>query len=168
MIHVCSLSRLHDTVDATGARHVVTLMRDVDQVVRPPAVAHANHLILEMDDITDHMDGYTPPADDHVAELISFVRAWDRAAPLVIHCYAGISRSTAAAFVTVCALNPDRDEATIARHLRGASPSATPNIRIVTIADRMLARSGRMVEAVSAIGRGASVYEGVPFRLELA
>jgi predicted protein tyrosine phosphatase len=168
MIHVCSLARLHATVDVTGARHVVTLMRDVDLVVRPQGIAQANHLILQMDDITDHMDGYTPPADDHVAELISFVRAWDRAAPLVIHCYAGISRSTAGAFVTVCALNSDRDEAKIAQHLRDASPSATPNSRIVAIADRMLERQGRMVEAVTAIGRGASAYEGVPFSLDLA
>lgn len=167
MIHVCSLSRLHDTVDETGARHVVTLMRDVELVVRPAAIAHANHLILQMDDISDPIDGYTPPADDHVAELISFVRAWDRAAPLVIHCYAGISRSTAGAFVAVCALNPERDEAAIAQHLRRASASATPNIRIITIADRMLERRGRMVEAITAIGRGAAAYEGVPFRLDL-
>jgi predicted protein tyrosine phosphatase len=168
MIHVCPLARLHDTVDETGARHVVTLMRDVDLVVRPPAIAQANHLILQMDDISGPIDGYTLPGDDHVAELIGFVRGWDRAAPLVIHCYAGISRSTAGAFVTVCALNPDRDEAAIARDLRRASPSATPNLRIVTIADRMLDRQGRMVEAIMAIGRGASAYEGVPFRLDLA
>ena len=32
MIHVCSLARLHNTVDETGARHVVTLMRDIEQV----------------------------------------------------------------------------------------------------------------------------------------
>ncbi|HLN08597.1 MAG TPA: protein-tyrosine phosphatase family protein [Xanthobacteraceae bacterium] len=167
MIHVCSLSRLHDTVDETGARHVITLMREVDLVVRPTAIAHANHLILQMDDVGDPIDGYTPPADDHVTDLIRFVRAWDRAAPLVIHCYAGISRSTAGAFVAVCALNPDRDEAMVALDLRRASPSATPNIRIVTIADRMLDRRGRMVEAVTAIGRGASTYEAVPFRLDL-
>jgi predicted protein tyrosine phosphatase len=168
MIHVCSLARLHATVDATGARHIVTLMRDVDQVVRPRGIADTNHLILQMDDISDPIDGYTPPADHHVTELIAFVRAWDRAAPLVIHCYAGISRSTAGAFVTVCALNPDRDERTIARDLRLASPSATPNIRIVTIADRMLDRRGRMVEAITAIGRGVAAYEGTPFRLDLA
>jgi predicted protein tyrosine phosphatase len=168
MIHVCSLARLHDTVDETGARHVVTLMRDIEMVRRPAAIAHANHLILQMDDISAPIDGYTIPGDDHVADLIRFVRDWERAAPLVIHCYAGISRSTAGAFVAVCTLNPDRDEATIARDLRRASPSATPNIRIVTIADRMLGRNGRMVEAITAIGRGATSYEGTPFRLDLA
>jgi predicted protein tyrosine phosphatase len=168
MIHVCSLARLHETVDETGARHVVTLMRDVEMVRRPAAIAQANHLILQMDDISAPIDGYTIPGDEHVAELIRFVRAWERAAPVVMHCYAGISRSTAGAFVTVCALNPDRDEAAIARDLRRLSPSATPNIRIVTIADRMLGRNGRMVEAIAGIGRGAAAYEGIPFRLDLA
>ena len=66
----------------------------------------------------------------------------------MVHCYAGISRSTAGAFVTACALNPQRDEMTIARALRDASPTATPNIRIVSLADRMLGRDGRMVAAI--------------------
>ena len=35
MIHVCSLARLHDTVQDTGARHIVTLLNDPDQVQRP-------------------------------------------------------------------------------------------------------------------------------------
>jgi predicted protein tyrosine phosphatase len=38
MIHVCSLARLHDTVRETGARHVVTLIKDVSLVHRPATV----------------------------------------------------------------------------------------------------------------------------------
>src|SRR5262245_23600928 len=125
MIHVCSLARLHDTVEETGARHVVTLMRDVAMVRRPAAIAHRNHLILQVDDITAPIDGYTIPCEEHVSDLLRFVRGWERAAPLVIHCYAGISRSTAGAFVAVCALSPKRDERTIAQALRRASPCAT-------------------------------------------
>src|SRR5690348_1012272 len=108
MIHVCSLARLHHTVEDTGARHVVTLLRDIHLVRRPTTVDDGNHLILAMDDISQPIDGYTLPAEEHVAELIRFVRAWDREAPLVMHCYAGISRSTAGAFVSVCALAPER------------------------------------------------------------
>src|SRR5438552_10190217 len=165
MIHVCSLARLHGTVAATGARHIVTLLKDVELVERPDGVIAGNHLILGMDDITAPLDGYVAPADEHVASLIAFTRSWDRAAPLVMHCYAGISRSTAGAFVAACALNPHRDEIAIARELRGASATATPNIRIVTLADRLLGRGGRMVAAVGAIGPGMLAPEGVPFRL---
>ena len=45
--------------------------------------------------------------EEHVEKLVDFVSGWDRAAPMVIHCFAGISRSTAGAFITACALNPN-------------------------------------------------------------
>jgi predicted protein tyrosine phosphatase len=167
MIHVCSLARLHATVEATGARRVVTLMRDVELVRRPATIEHADHLLLRLDDISEPIDGYTVPAEQHIAELLAFVRSWDRAAPLVMHCYAGVSRSTAGAFVSACALNPRRPEAQIAQDIRRLSPTATPNIRIVMLADRMLGRGGRMVAAIDAIGRGIACYEGHPFRLDL-
>jgi predicted protein tyrosine phosphatase len=167
MIHVCSLARLHATVEETGALHVVTLLKDTDRVERPRSIVPANHLILGMDDISTPMDGYIIPADEHVTRLIEFVRGWDRAKPMVVHCFAGISRSTAGAYVAACALNPRRDEMAIARELRRLSATATPNIRIVTLADRMLGRDGRMVAAVDSIGRGEMAYEGVPFRLDL-
>jgi predicted protein tyrosine phosphatase len=86
---------------------------------------------------------------------------------MVVHCYAGISRSTAGAFVAACALNPRRDEAVIAQEIRRASRTATPNARIIAIADRLLDRNGRMIAAIEAIGRGEMAYEGVPFRLDL-
>ena len=100
-------------------------------------------------------------------KLVDFVTGWDRTAPLVVHCYAGISRSTAGAFITACALNPKRDERTIARLIRDASPTAMPNLRLVALADDLLGRKGRMIKAVDALGPGLSAYEGVPFRLDL-
>ena len=167
MIHVCSLARLHPTVETTGARHVVTLMRDVHLVSRPESVALDNHLVLAMDDISMPLEGYSAPADEHVTELVRFLQTWDRRAPLVMHCYAGISRSTAGAYVAVCALNPRRDEAHVAKHLRNVSPTASPNTRIVEIADRLLGRGGRMIRAIEKIGRGIETYEAHPFRLDL-
>ena len=167
MILVCSLARLHDTVRESGARHVVTLIKDIALVHRPASIAPENHLLLDMDDIAEPIEGYVAPAEEHVGDLLRFVRAWPRKAPLVVHCYAGISRSTAGAFVTACALNPQRDEAAIARAIRDASPTAMPNIRIVTLADRLLGRDGRMIAAVRAIGPGVMAYASEPFRLEL-
>ena len=77
-------------------------------------------------------------------------------------------RSTAAAFIAACALDPSRHEASIADALRAASPSATPNPRLVAVADAMLGREGRMIAAIQAIGRGAEAFEGTPFRLDIA
>jgi len=167
MIHVCSLARLHATIDQTGARHIVTLLRLVDRVQRPSHIAPENHLVLAVDDITTPADGYTVPAHDHVQRLIDFVGTWDRSTPLVIHCFAGISRSTAAAYVAACALNPERDEMQIAWDIRRASRTAQPNSRIVSIADRLLKRDGRMIKAIDAIGLGDAATEGHPFRLDL-
>jgi len=168
IIHVCSFQRLYSTVETTGARHVVTLLGVDDRVDRPPGVPEGNHLFLRMHDINEPTDGHVHPAAAHVEDLLAFVRGWDRSAPLVMHCWAGISRSTAAAFVSVCALKPDRDEYDIARTIRRISPTATPNLRIVTLADAMLDRKGRMLAAIEAIGRGRLAEEGVPFRLDLA
>lgn len=167
MIHVCSLARLHETVEETGARHVVTLIKDISLVRRPHSVAPDCHLMLDMDDISVAIDGYVLPAHEHVEKLVDFVTGWDRSAPIVVHCYAGISRSTAGAFIAACALNPGRNEAQIARAIRLASPTAQPNLRLVGLADDMLGRDGRMLQAVQAIGPGRSAYEGVPFRLDL-
>ena len=167
MIHVCSLARLHETVEDTGARHVVSLIDNDIRIERPAAIIEENHLWLRLHDISSPLDGYIMPDEEHVAELLSFVRRWDRRAPLVMHCYAGISRSTASAFASVCTLNPQRDEDAIAQALRRASPTATPNIRIVSLADRLLGRDGRMVAAIETIGRGVMAAEANPFRLDL-
>jgi predicted protein tyrosine phosphatase len=167
MIHVCSLARLHDTVTDTGARHIITLIKDVSLVRRPECIPEPNHLLLDMDDISMPIDGYVLPGEEHVEQLVDFVTGWDRTAPLVVHCYAGISRSTAGAFIAACALNPKRDERTIARLMRDASPTAMPNLRLVALADDLLERKGRMIDAVDALGPGMIAYEGVPFRLDL-
>ena len=107
-----------------------------------------------MDDIIEHMDGFVAPSDSHIEQVLNFVRGWDRSAPLVVHCYAGISRSTASAFAAVCMLNPHRDEIAIARQIRAASPIASPNRLIVSLADKALGREGRMLRALDDDGPG--------------
>ena len=56
-----------------------------------------------------------------------FLKEWDRKRPMLIHCWAGISRSTAAAYTALCLFRPQADEEELAWELRTASPSATPN-----------------------------------------
>lgn len=170
-LHVCSLSRLEATATEIRAGHLVTLINVATPVARPAAIRAERHLFLGMNDIVEAQDGMVVPGTGHLSELLTFVRGWDaehgRDAPLLIHCWAGVSRSTAAAYITACALHPDADEREFARRLRAASPSATPNARLVALADEALGRSGRMIEAIAAIGRGADCYEGTPFSLPL-
>jgi predicted protein tyrosine phosphatase len=167
MIHVCSLAALSETVRAVGASHVLTVMANVDQVPRPASVLPANHLKVQVDDITEQIEGFVAPSETHIEQVLQFVRGWDRHAPMVVHCYAGISRSTASAFAAVCALNPHRDEIAIARQIRAASPIASPNRLIVSLADKALGREGRMLRALEEMGPGSMMVEGKPFRIDL-
>jgi predicted protein tyrosine phosphatase len=167
MLHVCSLAALPETVMATGASHVLTVMANVDQVQRPVSVLAANHLKVAMDDITEQVDGFVAPSEQHIEKVLAFVRGWDRSAPLVVHCYAGISRSTASAFAAACMLNPHKDEISIARQIRAASPIASPNRLIVSLADKVLGREGRMLRALDEMGPGSMMVEGRPFRVDL-
>ena len=167
MIHVCSLAALPETVRAVGASHVLTVMANVDQVQRPVSVLPANHLKVQVDDITEEIEGFVAPCETHIEQVLQFVRGWDRTAPMVVHCYAGISRSTASAFAAACALNPHRDEIAIAKQIRAASPIASPNRLIVSLADKALGREGRMLRALEEMGPGSMMVEGKPFRIDL-
>ncbi len=167
-LHVCPLSRLHDTLAETRASHLVTLMGKDAEVQRPAGIAADRHLFISVNDIVEPLEGYILPGTEHIEELLAFVRAWGRESPLVFHCWAGISRSTAAAYISACALAPDQDETALAQALRDAAPSATPNARFIALADDILNRRGRMVDAIRRIGRGAEAMEGTPFTLRLA
>jgi len=166
-IHVCSLDRLHATVRETGARDVLTVIKNIDQVITPQGVDETRHLKLDFSDIWQPTAGEVMANADHVERILGFIRRWDRASPLVVHCYAGVSRSTASAFIAACALRPDTSEADWANLIRLASPTATPNIHIVRLGDAILGRDGRMVKAVERIGRGEDCFEGVPFSLDI-
>lgn len=166
-VYVCPLSRIAETVAHSNASHLVSLINDNTPVVRPDTIPEENHLFLGINDIVEPLDGMVLPAGEHVEQLIDFVAGWEPVRPIVVHCYAGISRSSAAAFITLCALKPERDEADIARRMRAASRFAYPNPRIVAIGDEILGRKGRMVAAVKAIGRGELIAENFPFSMGL-
>jgi predicted protein tyrosine phosphatase len=164
---VCSLALIGETVAKTRARSLVTLLSPGSEVDRPIEIRRERHLYIAVSDIVAPTPGQVLPDAKHLEDLLGFVHAWDRAEPMVIHCFAGVSRSTAAAFVAACALSPARDEFAIARALRAASPTASPNPRLVALGDDALGRRGRMSEAIVNIGRGEECFEGTPFALEV-
>lgn len=163
-IHVCSLSAVHEVIGTCRAGHLVTCMHGNGLDVTPPGILTGRHLRLVMHDIEQEMDGYVAPSAPHVGELLDFVKSWDRGAPMLIHCFAGISRSTAATFIALCALNPATSEDRIARQLRRASASAMPNRRLVALGDAALKRDGRMIRAVGGMGLG-EIALAVPFSI---
>ena len=167
MIFVCPLSEVEATIEAHKPSHLVSLLDLESMIQTPSAIKSENHLKLAMNDISAPRQGYETPNHAHVEQLIEFISNWPQTSPMLIHCWAGISRSTAAAYITLCVNNPDDDEAHLARILRKAAPSATPNMMITHLADRILGREGRMSNAIDAIGRGATAWQGDVFSLPI-
>lgn len=164
-IHVCSLDRVWTTVETHRPSHLITLLHNDAILATPSAIESGRHLRISMHDISVPQAGMVHPSATHVQRILAFVALWDREAPLVVHCLAGISRSTATAFIAACALNPHVAETVIAGRIRELSPTASPNLLLVELADGLLGREGRMIEAVEAIGYGEPAMEGWPFAL---
>jgi predicted protein tyrosine phosphatase len=160
MILVTPLSAVEETIRDYHPSHLVTLLSPEHMIETPAGIDPARHLRLPVNDVAVMWGAEAPPEPHHVDELIAFGRTWTADAPMLIHCWAGISRSMAAAYILLCdRLGPGHEEK-IAQRLRGAAPHAFPNPLLVAHADIALARGGRMIEAIRAIGRGDIVAEG--------
>ncbi len=126
-------------------------------------VAKVRRLRLTFHDVSEARAGMKAPDVRHMSKLLTFLERWREQAAhasLIVHCWAGISRSPAAAFIAACMLHPVRDEMALATELRALAPDVTPNIRMVRLADALLERNGRMEAAIRNIGRGAETSWG--------
>ena len=158
---VAPLSSLADTLTAHAPSHLISLLSPEHMIETPAGFPTALHLKLGVNDIIDPAAGTAPPAREHVDALLAFSRSWDAQQPLLIHCWAGISRSMASAFTILCdRLGPGR-EIEIARAIRQRAPHAQPNRLLVSHADDALGRGGRMVLALNSMGPPLMVEEGV-------
>jgi predicted protein tyrosine phosphatase len=165
-ILVAPLARIGEIAGRHKAREMISLMAERQDFHRPGIIDPARHLTLAVNDIAfAGKDGLVAPADEHVAGIIGFAKSWDQAAPLLVHCWMGVSRSPAAALIAALAVEPALDDTWLVQQLRRASAQATPNTRLVEIGDRMLGRNGRLVAAVQAIGRGADYSGEAPFSI---
>ncbi len=168
MILVTPLSAVEDTIRRYRPSHLATLLSPEHMIETPAGIESARHLRLGVNDVAEAWAGDVPPDERHVAELLAFGRGWQADAPMLVHCWAGISRSTAAAFILLCDRLGPGSETQIAQGLRYRAPHANPNPLLVRLADDALGRGGRMVEAVRAIGQGRIVAEGEVVELPLA
>lgn len=163
-IFVCPQMQLEETLLKSGARHMIALTGPEKKPVRPPQIS-GEYLHLRFNDITEPRPGFIAPSADDASAILTFVDRWDRSTPLLIQCWMGISRSTAAALIGLARIRPPRDVSALAAELRAAAPEATPNALLIAHGDRHLGFNGRLIEAVRAIGRGAEASTGSPFSL---
>jgi predicted protein tyrosine phosphatase len=167
MIVVSPLEQFDATVALHRPSHVLTLLspgHENDPRREPP---FEQHLQLHFHDIAEAREGLIAPDRAIVEAILDFARDWTGEHPMLVHCWAGISRSSAAAYMMACARNPGC-EPDIAGELRRRAPFATPNRLMVALADDVLQRSGRMVEAIGRIGRGADAFLGTPYEMPVS
>lgn len=167
-IVVCPLGSIAELAVRHRASHMVSLMAEKHDFHRPGLIDAERHLVLKMNDIAFAGTGdLVAPAEEHVVQLIDFARRWDRAAPMVVHCWMGVSRSPAAAAIVSLAVDPEEDDFALAARLRQVAPHATPNPRLIEFGDRLLERNGRLIAAIKRIGRGAETDGRASFVLPL-
>ncbi len=168
-IIVTPLAHVEEVVRHHGRAHVCGLLGP--EMAHPPLpVPETQRLRLSFHDVAAPAPGFQPPTPEHVRRILDFAEQWASAdaGPLVFHCWAGISRSWAAAFIARCHLEAERPEADIAKALRHLAPFATPNPLLVRLADALLGRQGRMIRAIARIGRGEAAFMGAVVRWPLA
>jgi predicted protein tyrosine phosphatase len=162
-IIVCPLAEVAERIAADAPARVISLFSP--EGPEPPTWTGGPQLFLRVHDIDAPQPGLIAPDAGTVDRLLAFGADWRKSGPLLVHCWFGISRSPAAAFILLCAADPARSELEIAQSLRRAAPEASPNRLLVDLADEQLGRGGRMREAIAAIGRGVPASTGRPFSL---
>lgn len=167
-IIITPLSGLERSIRDHGPSHVISLLSPEHMIETPEGLPADRHLRLGVNDVAHPSLGEAPPSGGHIECLLEFGRLWDATAPLVVHCWAGISRSTAAAFILMCDRLSHVREDEIALALRRRAPHANPNRLMVRLADEALNRNGRMVEAVEAMGPSTLANEGPLVQIPLA
>ena len=165
-IYVSSLSTVGSVAARLAAFDLLTLLSPNHPEMDWSSLACRRHVCLAFHDIVEPLPGLMAPDSVMMQAILDFGRERSGQHALLIHCWAGISRSSAAAFAIACDHSPGF-EREITVELRRRAPWVTPNRLMVRLADDLLQRNGRMIDAVDAIGRGAEASEGEPYELPL-
>lgn len=137
-------------VERFNVHDLVSVIGSYAQPPTPPQILPVRHHRCTVDDIVEAKPGQTVPQSKHISDLIDFLHSWNPDTSLLIHCMAGISRSTAVALIAHTVKTDDPSQSAIA--LRKAAPYAWPNRRIVSLADSILGLNGRLNSALKDMG----------------
>ncbi len=154
-ITVCGIEELAGHCE-TGATHVLSIL-DPDYPVPEAFGQYGEHERLELrfHDIIDETPGSILPQPEHVEQILAFGRGLmaESGAVLLVHCHAGISRSTAAMALILAQAMPDAPADAVLGMVHGIREKAWPNLRIMEMGDAMLGREGELVRATHALHR---------------
>jgi len=163
-IIVCPLPDVEAIARVRQPSHILSLISPSAVPTLFAAIA-PHHLELGFNDISQGRAGLIAPSEQHIRDLLAFGEAARSGGLLLIHCWAGVSRSPAAAFIIASQRSAEGSEMCLAHSLRNLAPYATPNSLMISMADQILGRSGAMIRAASSIGRGCDTAWGSAFVL---
>ncbi|HEX2889605.1 protein-tyrosine-phosphatase [Vineibacter terrae] len=155
-VTICGLSELPGLCNG-DVTHLLSLL----DMHHPPPEAFGglngvDHELLRFDDVVAEFPGFTACTNADVERILAFGArlhaAGASARHVIVHCHAGISRSTASAAVLMAQFNPGRETEAFLSLLR-MRPHAWPNTRIVEMADRILDRKGALLDGLVAYRR---------------
>lgn len=147
MLIVSSLAGAAAAFEKHRPARVISLLSEEEEAPNFPGVAPENRLLLHVDR-ESCAESIKCAARERASAVIDFLKGWDGKGDILIHCNRGVSRSTAAAYIILCMMNPAADEAALMRTLRKAAPHADPCPLLVNYADDLLGRDGRMSDAL--------------------
>ena len=154
-ITICGLDELEGH-GALRATHVLSIL-DPDYPVPEAFGQYGEHERLELrfNDIIDPTPGMILPTPEHVAAVLAFGRSLsaDPEAKLIVHCHAGISRSTASMALILAQALPDEPAEAILAMVHDIREKAWPNLRLIEIGDALLGRNGTLIQAAYALYR---------------
>jgi predicted protein tyrosine phosphatase len=147
-ITVCGIPELPTYCDVRVS-HVLSIL-DPEWPVPEVFGSFGEHARLELrfHDVIEERPGVIVPQPAHVAELLAFGRGLAEGAHLLVHCHAGVSRSTASMLLILAQAMPNATGADLAETILEIRPQAWPNLRIVEMGDAQLGRGGDLVGAV--------------------
>jgi predicted protein tyrosine phosphatase len=149
---ICGLDEL-DGHSARGVSHILSIL-DPGWPEPEALSAFDRHCraTFYFHDAIEPAPGVVLPQKSDVEAILAFGRAAGRdPSHLLIHCHAGISRSTAAMLMILAQAFPGETEDAIADRLTRIRPQAWPNSRMVGFADEILGRDGRLGVAIRRI-----------------
>jgi predicted protein tyrosine phosphatase len=152
---ICGIPEL-DEHCAAGVTHVLSILDpDTPDPTAFSAFAPHRRLALRFHDIIETSPDRVAPERADVERLLAFGHELTEArqSHLLIHCHAGVSRSTASAALILAQARPERPARDALEAVAELRPRAWPNLRILEFGDELLGRNGEIVAAVAAIYR---------------
>ncbi len=156
-IAVCGIEELGGHCEV-GVSHVLSIL-DPEWPVPEVFGQFGEHEKLELrfHDIIEPTRDMVLPTEDHVVQLLTFGRDLlaepSPSAHLLVHCHAGVSRSTASMALILAQALPERPAREILREIVRIRPQAWPNLRLLEMGDTLLSRQGELVAAAHQIYR---------------